>query len=161
MAAKGTSRKKDNSQGQRNYCILANPREFGFLHFPRLGKPQSYTATKRGWEGDRVFQSTSSFHLVSSFHRLGPIMLRWISTDPAWDPAPMLGALLGPRCLGQPHRVEDWFLSRHAASKTSLGLRNSRGGVLACPPASSYVILPPGAMLGYGTISEWLTPCWV
>lgn len=128
MAAKGTSRKKDKSQGQRNYCALANPREFGFLHFPRLGKPQSYTATKRGWERDRVFQSTSSFHSVSSFHLLGPIMLRWTSTDPAWDPAPMLGALLGPRCLGQPHRVEDWFLSRHAASKTSLGLRDSRGG---------------------------------
>lgn len=41
-------------------CWQIRRSRFWFLHFPRLGKPQSYMATKFGQERDWVFQSNRS-----------------------------------------------------------------------------------------------------
>lgn len=71
---------------------------FWFLHFPRLGKPQSYMATKFGWETDWVFQSNSLFGVL-----FPPSWANYALLNQHWTP----WGLLGHHCLGESHWVED------------------------------------------------------
>lgn len=71
----GQGNKQEERQQSRSGIIARwqiQRARFWFLHFPRLGKPQSYMATKFGWERDWVFQS-NSFIWCSLSTKLGQL----------------------------------------------------------------------------------------